>query len=794
MSFIDKQINQAMKWENIEISVREMATLIQKAIIEKCSDNELIELEKGMRKGWVLGVGAPNRYYPSNYGDVKLRLKYSMLFHTIQDITLQDTVNKKEYFIPRGKSYCDKLRRTVLHRIALEEERRENTDVVTELKMPYNDHSRSRNTTRDQKSTPKLVYVLAVIGIIACLVFAWPILTKPIFNKSIPQGNTEQIATVQNGYLGEFTDMTVYDILWTFRIYYENEIWNCGTTNEGVKFVEVQFTSPDTDESATIQFEILDGEVFRVSSFQDSAMSGAQSSDVIYALTSAYYSQKCMDYLDQPAEIEKINTFLNEVDGSAILYGAASSYDGDRSNLYALFDKDKLYLSAAELLSIYGVDLVQAEEAVSEMPSETTISIETPTEITATPFNSAAGNALAAVMMGKNNFTMAETATHQSLFGMTEFTYFTFENYLIPTSFCVVDMDQDGTNEIIVGIDTDVDGLRLVLRYQDGTVYGYPFGFRSLKTVSTDGLVTGSSSAFESSITRLSFNSLTIDYYDLTDVEEQIALASWQDAAWYEFTEENVGKFFPNMAISFTLPSVPPSSTTVQQSETVETYSTGYVMYGTGGLNIRNGPGVGYDQIGRLPEGEQVVILETTYSGTAQWGRIERGWVSMDYIQMGTPAVSNVEAGSMYALDYINGTTGNVVNRIGDDYIMSGGFSGSYLFYYGNNPDMKFGFVPYDWTNPKINGTEPISVILLGGNARVNSYLSANMSKAEIDSVVWSMPNVQNVVSEQTYGAMWGNVYMYEIETTSARILYMWYLDNGDNINYPAGEVTISSK
>ena len=93
-----------------------------------------------------------------------------MLFHTIQDITLQDTVNKKEYFIPRGKSYCDKLRRTVLHRIALEEERRENTDVVTELKMPYNDHSRSRNTTRDQKSTPKLVYVLAVIGIIACLV------------------------------------------------------------------------------------------------------------------------------------------------------------------------------------------------------------------------------------------------------------------------------------------------------------------------------------------------------------------------------------------------------------------------------------------------------------------------------------------------------------------------------------------------------------------------------------------------------------------------------------------------
>ena len=38
------------------------------------------------------------------------------------------------------------------------------------------------------------------------------------------------------------------------------------------------------------------------------------------------------------------------------------------------------------------------------------------------------------------------------------------------------------------------------------------------------------------------------------------------------------------------------------------------------------------------------------------------------------------------------------------------------------------------------------------------------------------------------------NLYMYEIETTSARILYIWYLDDGDNVDYPAGEVTISPK
>lgn len=166
----------------------------------------------------------------------------------------------------------------------------------------------------------------------------------------------------------------------------------------------------------------------------------------------------------------------------------------------------------------------------------------------------------------------------------------------------------------------------------------------------------------------------------------------------------------------------------------------------------------------------------------------------MDYIQQGTPSSHGVDASSIYAMDYVNGTAGNVISRIGQDYIIAGGYSGSCLFYYGNNPDMLFGFVPTDWSNPKIHGSEPISVILLSGSARINSQLSADMNKAQIDAVVWSMPDIQNAASGQTYGEMWGNVYRYEIETTSTRILYMWYLDDGDNIDYPAGEVSISSK
>lgn len=68
-----------------------------------------------------------------------------------------------------------------------------------------------------------------------------------------------------------------------------------------------------------------------------------------------------------------------------------------------------------------------------------------------------------------------------------------------------------------------------------------------------------------------------------------------------------------------------------------EGHIEGYVMYGIGELNIRSGPGVAYEQVGRLPEGERVVITETQYSGTAEWGHIERGWICMDYIQTDAP-------------------------------------------------------------------------------------------------------------------------------------------------------------
>lgn len=52
-------------------------------------------------------------------------------------------------------------------------------------------------------------------------------------------------------------------------------------------------------------------------------------------------------------------------------------------------------------------------------------------------------------------------------------------------------------------------------------------------------------------------------------------------------------------------------------------------------LNVRAGAGTDYAKVGKLAKGTQVVILETTQVGGANWGRIDIGWVHMYYIELG---------------------------------------------------------------------------------------------------------------------------------------------------------------
>lgn len=61
------------------------------------------------------------------------------------------------------------------------------------------------------------------------------------------------------------------------------------------------------------------------------------------------------------------------------------------------------------------------------------------------------------------------------------------------------------------------------------------------------------------------------------------------------------------------------------------------VQYGTvtgDQLNIRSGPGTNYGSVGSLNSGDEVEILFTIEVGDVTWGNIEKGWISMDYVDL----------------------------------------------------------------------------------------------------------------------------------------------------------------
>ncbi len=51
-------------------------------------------------------------------------------------------------------------------------------------------------------------------------------------------------------------------------------------------------------------------------------------------------------------------------------------------------------------------------------------------------------------------------------------------------------------------------------------------------------------------------------------------------------------------------------------------------------LNIRSGPGTAYDSVGSLEYGDEVTILFELTVGDVTWGNIEKGWISMEYVEL----------------------------------------------------------------------------------------------------------------------------------------------------------------
>ena len=136
------------------------------------------------------------------------------------------------------------------------------------------------------------------------------------------------------------------------------------------------------------------------------------------------------------------------------------------------------------------------------------------------------------------------------------------------TQFSVLDMDGDGQDEIVLKLSTSGgDGFYEILRYDNGTVYGYFMVFRGMSELKEDGTFSFSSGAADSGWGKLSFGpdgavtevlvnsqskqddtGLAVEYFKQGEQIEEAEFNALleeqfkkQDVAWDAFSQENIG-------------------------------------------------------------------------------------------------------------------------------------------------------------------------------------------------------------------------------------------------------------
>ena len=682
MSILDKGINKVLKWESVDASISEMLNLIQTEIIEKSSHNDLRELEKGMRKTWVLGVGggANLRYYPSANFPVRLCLQFNVFTHQLRRISLQDTINKKEYFIPSGKETCTKLQRVVLRRIS------QYSYDETDIQPKHGRNGKFLSERRKPRTSVLRVCSLAmVVAVVLGAVY--------IFANS---GNStpDTIAIVQNGYLGEYTDISVKEILDSYYgMLYENEEWDGGTTDSGSVIVQAKYFDEGMEEDATtIQFTMLNEECFKISAFVDPLNPVEKATDMLAAMNYNYvlaYVAENQSVVGDPLAENDFITRISESSGSAVQYGASADYSGNRATICELEGKAPLDVSVAMLLDNYGLlDMSYYWGAnVFEVPSttETDKTISTPELPVAEETLGAQEEVvyLLDLVNGTTGSVVAHLGTNIVYSGgeSGSNTFYHSSNPDVYYSYVPHDWD----NPEIQG-DEPITAIRVEGNTPISTNLTANMTKAELDSVAWN------TPNIQNVYVETYYNQLLEENICSYRIETSNAYITFE---WY--LDRGDGVEYPASSVGIS-PRV--------ENDTEQTVSTnnlsleGYVIESSGGLKIRSGPGTSYEEVGRLEPLEKVVIQEIQSDGTRDWGRIDRGWICMDYVEEGTPrTISNYDA-NVASRDIVSGeyydSTQNVGIKITTDangeYLLSYSASGVALnniplrFYHQNTP------------------------------------------------------------------------------------------------------------
>lgn len=150
---------------------------------------------------------------------------------------------------------------------------------------------------------------------------------------------------------------------------------------------------------------------------------------------------------------------------------------------------------------------------------------------------------LLSVLEGQSDVYMGYAGTSMNLFSMYEVCeYYDLETYepLSLEDFAVVDLDRNGTNEVVVTLMNQSIPWRLILQLQDGVVYGYGYSYRGMQSISTDGRTVSSNSATDSSINTLSFDYSDIYLTPYIPSDGSDPMDGWDEVEWLPFTHDNI--------------------------------------------------------------------------------------------------------------------------------------------------------------------------------------------------------------------------------------------------------------
>lgn len=214
--------------------------------------------------------------------------------------------------------------------------------------------------------------VLKITGIcfVAMVVLALLVVVFGDSSKSTRETDkgADYVTMVQTGYLGEFSDATVKEILETFAVSGYIAQWIYSEMDDGEYVMFWLYGEDEKPEDGTnVLFKICSDETFKVAGYAENGKEDFEWTEIADKLNELYLFWYLKNQVDPDATAidnikkteELVQNQFNHISGTAVLYGAAKEYSGDRGNLSKeIDDTDPIDMTVTEIVNYYSPDLL----------------------------------------------------------------------------------------------------------------------------------------------------------------------------------------------------------------------------------------------------------------------------------------------------------------------------------------------------------------------------------------------------------------------------------------------------